>query len=263
VTGPEVTGPDVSGQESDTIAGMAEAAAASSQSARAAGGRSKRRDLTEIAVAYALILLVIWTPRPWQNWLWWVAAAGILAMLYASFDGFAAMGLRRRGFWRSLWIAGAALLIAVIAVVVAAHLHTLRLPDGPLAFLGTYCAYSLWSAVQQFLLQSFFLLRFLRLIPGPRLAALATAILFALAHMPSAFLVPLTFVWGLLACLLFLHYRNLYPLALAHAILGITVAMTIPGPADHNMRVGLGYLRYGHHRHADRLYLLTQPSPKP
>jgi hypothetical protein len=35
---------------------------------------------------------------------------------------------------------------------------------------------------------------------------------------------------------------------LAHAILGITVAITIPGPADHNMRVGLGYLRYNPHR---------------
>jgi len=258
-----VSGPEVSGRESDTIAGAAEAAEAPSQSVPAAGGRSKRRDLIEVAVAYALILLVIWTPRPWQNRLWWVAAAGIVAILYASFDGLAAMGLRGRGFWRSLWIAGAALAVAGAAVLVAARLHTLRLPDGPLAFLATYCAYSLWSGVQQFLLQSFFLLRFLRLIPSPRMAALTAATLFALAHMPSAFLVPLTFVWGLLACLLFLHYRNLYPLALAHAILGITVAMTIPGPVDHNMRVGLGYLRYSHHRHGNRPYPLQQRLLKP
>jgi hypothetical protein len=42
----------------------------------------------------------------------------------------------------------------------------------------------------------------------------------------------------------FLRCRNVYPLAMAHAILGITVAVTIPGPVVHNMRVGLGYLRY-------------------
>jgi hypothetical protein len=48
----------------------------------------------------------------------------------------------------------------------------------------------------------------------------------------------------LASCLLFLRYRNLYPLALAHTILGITVAITVPGPVVHNMRVGLGYLTY-------------------
>jgi hypothetical protein len=241
---------------------MAEAAASSS-AVGAQKGRPKGRDLAEIALAYGLILAVIWTPRPWQSVLWWVAAAGVLALTWASFEGFAAMGLRRENFWRSLWVVSAALLAAGAAMAVAAHLHTLKLPAGPLAFLETYCAYAIWAGVQQFLLQGFFLLRFLRVISGPRLAALAAAGLFALAHVPSVVLAPITFIWGLAACLFFLHYRNLYPLALAHAILGVTIAMTVPGPVDHNMRVGLGYLRYGHHRHARRLYLLTQPSAKP
>jgi hypothetical protein len=54
----------------------------------------------------------------------------------------------------------------------------------------------------------------------------------------------------LAACFLFLHYRNLYPLAMAHAVLGITVAIAVPGPVVHNMRVGLGYLTYRQHAHA-------------
>jgi hypothetical protein len=33
---------------------------------------------------------------------------------------------------------------------------------------------------------------------------------------------------------------------MAHAIMGIAIAITIPGPVDHNMRVGLGYLTYHH-----------------
>ncbi len=221
--------------------------------------RSKPRDLLEIVIAYGLILAVIWTPRPWQGVLWGVAAAGVLALTWASFEGFAAMGLQRKNLWRSLWIAGVALLVAGAAMGVAAHLHTLKLPSGPLAFLGTYCAYAIWAGAQQFLLQGFFLLRLQRLIPNPWLAALAAALLFALAHLPSAFLVPATFLWGLASCLLFLRYRNLYPLAAAHAILGVTVAMTIPGPMDHNMRVGLGYLRYHHHRHAHPPNTSLQP----
>jgi len=231
--------------------------------AKARAGRGKARDLVEIAVAYALILLVIWTPRPWQRYLWPIAVAAVVVILCISFDGLEAMGLRTANFRRSLWIAGAALLMAGAAVLVSLKLHTLRLPDGVLAFIGTYCAYAVWSGVQQFLLQGVFLLRFLRLIPEPRRAALAAAALFAAAHLPSPILTPITLIWGFAACLLFLHYRNLYPLALAHAILGVTVAVTIPGPVDHNMRVGLGYLTYSQHRHAHRPYPLTHPLPQP
>jgi membrane protease YdiL (CAAX protease family) len=87
-----------------------------------------------------------------------------------------------------------------------------------------------------------------RLLPSARSAALAAAVLFALAHLPNPILTSVTLFWGFAACLLFLRYRNLYPLALAHAILGIAIAITVPGPVDHNMRVGLGYLTYGHER---------------
>ena len=51
-------------------------------------------------------------------------------------------------------------------------------------------------------------------------------------------------IWGLTACLVFIRSRNVYPLAIAHAIFGICVAITIPASVLHNMRVGLGYLKY-------------------
>jgi len=241
----------------------------------AGGGRSRGRDLAEIAVAWGLIMAVIWTPRPVQRYLWMTAAAAVVWFTWVSFDGTRAMGLRGKNFLRSLWIAGAALAVAGAAMAAAAELGTLRMPDGVLAFLGTYCAYAVWSGVQQFLLQCFFLLRFLRLIPSRRGAAMTAAALFAVAHVPNPILAPVTLLWGFVACLLFVHYRNLYPLAIAHAILGITLAMTIPGPVDHNMRVGLGYLRYGHHRNGHRSfsgpysrpdsrpYPLEHPLPKP
>ena len=54
----------------------------------------------------------------------------------------------------------------------------------------------------------------------------------------------MTLLWGLTACFVFLRLRNLYPLAMAHAIFGISIAITIPGPVVHNMRVGLGYFTY-------------------
>ncbi len=221
--------------------------------------RSRRRDAIEIAVAYALIMAVEWTPRPLQRLLWIVAATGVVVIVWRSFDGWQAMGFRATNFARSLWIAAAALLLAAVAIGFAASLHTLLVSDGVLAFFVTYCAYAVWSGVQQFLLQGVFLLRFLRLIPKPALAALTASALFALAHLPNPVLTPITFIWGFAACLLFLRYRNIYPLMIAHAILGITVAITIPGPVNHNMRVGLGYLRYDSHRQVHRTHHLAQP----
>jgi len=211
--------------------------------------RSNRRDLIELTIAYGLILVVIWTPRPWQRFFWILAVAAVAIITWISFDGLKAMGLRRENFFRSLWIVGAALAASAVAVTLAMRLHTLQMQTSFLAYVRTYWGYAIWTFVQEFLLQCFFLSRLRRLLPNGGLAALAAAAIFAAAHLPNPILTTVTLLWGLAACLLFLHYRNLYPLAMAHAILGITVAITVPGPVDHNMRVGLGYLTYGHHAH--------------
>ena len=117
--------------------------------------------------------------------------------------------------------------------------------------------YAIWAGVQQFLLQCFFLSRLLRLIPDQRNVVWVAAALFAVVHLPNPLLTVVTVPWGAAACLLFLRYRTIYALMIAHAIFGITVPH-IPGPVDHNMRVGLGYLTYDPHKHAHRMYL-SQP----
>jgi hypothetical protein len=43
---------------------------------------------------------------------------------------------------------------------------------------------------------------------------------------------------------MFRRYRSLYPLMLGHAVLGLTLAITMPDSLIHHMRVGLGYLKY-------------------
>ena len=78
--------------------------------------------------------------------------------------------------------------------------------------------------------------------------------MFSLAHLPNPILTVITIFWGLASCLYFLRYRNLYALVVAHTILGIAVAISVPGPVIHNMRVGLGYLTYS---------LASRPSPQP
>jgi membrane protease YdiL (CAAX protease family) len=102
----------------------------------------------------------------------------------------------------------------------------------------------MWAAIQQIVLQWFFLSRSLRLLSRPPSAVALTAGLFAVAHLPNPILTFLTLFFGLASCYFFLYYRNLVPLALAHAILGISIGITVPGSIDHNMRVGISYLTY-------------------
>jgi membrane protease YdiL (CAAX protease family) len=209
------------------------------------------RDLFELLTGYGLILLVIWTPAPWQRPLYWVAAVFILLVSWKSFQGWPAMGLRRTNLWQSLWIVGLGLLGAVATILAADRLGTLRPWHGPVELIRRFWGYAIWAFFQQFLLQIFFLQRLLKLVSNRVLAVALAAAIFSFAHLPNPILTLVTLVFGVAACALFLRYRNLYPLAMTHAILGICIATCFPGPVTHNMRVGLGYLEYrphGHHR---------------
>lgn len=218
------------------------------------------RPLLELSIGYGLILATIWSPRPSQQWLYALACAWIALTTIVSFPGWEAMGFRRGGFISSLWVVFAAVVISAAAIVIAIRLDTIRHPINARGWVMTFGGYTAWSFVQQFLLQGYFLFRFLRLLPRREWAAVAAAGIFAAAHLPNPILTPFTFIWGLVACFVFLRLRNVYPLAAAHAILGITVAITIPGPVVHNMRVGLGYLRY-HAPHAHPHPPGLEPAP--
>lgn len=210
----------------------------------AAEKRSRWLVALELCVGYGLILATVWTPRPAQAWLWWASALWIAASTWWSFPGWAAMGFRRGGFMASLWVVAAAAVLSGIAVSMAIRLHTLRIPHSALGWVLAWGGYTVWSFVQQFLLQGYFLFRFLRLLPRTEWAALAAAGIFAAAHLPNPLLTTVTVVWGTVACFVFLRCRNVYTLMLTHAILGVSLAITVPGPKMHNMRVGIGYLQY-------------------
>jgi hypothetical protein len=201
-------------------------------------------ELSEVLVGYGLILAVIWTPRPQQRW--WFAAAVVWFVLSTiwSFPGFKAIGLCAAGFLRSLWVVAGAVLIGSVAVALAGNLRTLHHPAGPVQWVGSFGGYVIWALFQQLLLQGYFLLRLVRVLSSENWAAVAAASLFAVAHLPNPILTPVTLLWGLVACFVFLRGANIWPLAVAHAIFGICLSVTVPGPVMHNMRVGLGYYTY-------------------
>jgi hypothetical protein len=214
----------------------------------------RQRDLIELAIGYALILLVIWTPRPWQRPLYCAATIFLVVVTWTSFESTRAMGLRTANLLRSLWVVGLAVVLAGGVLLVAERMKTLHVGDGNGgvgAFFTRYWGYALWAFAQQILLQDFFLRRMLRLVSRRGVAVLLSAGVFSVAHLPNPILTLITFVWGVIACSVFLRYRNLYPLGLTHALLGITIAVSVPGPVIRNMRVGLGYLTYVEHHQGE------------
>jgi membrane protease YdiL (CAAX protease family) len=108
----------------------------------------------------------------------------------------------------------------------------------PLTRSWQYC---IWALEQEFILQGIFFLR-LEEIVGGRRAVFASAALFAVAHIPNAVLTVLSLCGGVLFCELFRRARNLYPLGVIHAALGLTIARSFPDRWLHHMRVGIAYL---------------------
>lgn len=208
----------------------------------------RQRDMFELSIAYAMVLVVIWTPRPWADLLFCTVILCIVAIIIQGFEGLRPMGLCRGDVSCSLWLVGVSLAMAIVAVAGAEVLHTFHLPSTRSSLIGHTVGYAIWAAIQQMILQCFFLSRLVRVLSSPTLAATVAALLFAGAHLPSPLLTLVTFVCGLAACLFYLRYRSLYPLFAAHAILGGAIAVSVPVQIDHNMNVGLAYLTYSQNR---------------
>ena len=77
------------------------------------------------------------------------------------------------------------LLAATLAVFIALRLHSLHRLHGPTPLLSHVWGYLVWAVMQQFLLQSYFLLRLLGLLPGKAAPIVAAAGMFSLAHLPN------------------------------------------------------------------------------
>jgi Type II CAAX prenyl endopeptidase Rce1-like len=200
------------------------------------------RDFAEVLLGYGLIMLAIWTPDFPQRILSSAAFFVTLAVVLLRCRSLRELGLGGRGFWRSLWILPAAVALSTVAILTAKQLGTLHpLYKGDVKHV---VGYVLWTVYQQLLLNDYFMPRLARLLASERAAVGLSAVLFAVAHLPSLWLAIATLVWGAVSCAFFLRYRNLYALGLAQGLLGICFAVSIPDAVHHHLRVGLGYLRY-------------------
>ena len=197
----------------------------------------------EILLVLGLLELVFWTPRSPLH-------TGLIVTLIGSVLWFGLRGRNREelGFrWPPcsgtvLMLAVGCAVAAAIPLVVVAGGHPIPAnTDWPK--LNNLWPYVVWAVGQQFLLQSYFYVRFEQLLGG-RAAIVVSSVLFALLHLPNLPLTGLTLVGGLFFTEMFRTYRSLYPLAIAHALMGIAIAYSFPDSLMHHMRVGLSYWKF-------------------
>ena len=198
----------------------------------------------QLFTVYAFIECALWSSAASVRNHW----AGIAAIAVAAFLLLDRPSLRRLGLGTPN--ANAIRLVLTLSLLAAALLILSVLSLGGqidaravLLNLSRSGGYVIWAAVQEFLLQSFFFTRCEDLV-GSSTAVWAAATMFANAHLPNPFLTAFSLAGGLFFCEMFRRYRSLYPLMLGHALLGLTIAITMPDSLMHHMRAGIGYLQY-------------------
>jgi membrane protease YdiL (CAAX protease family) len=206
----------------------------------------------QIVIVFVLLEFALWAPTTHLRNRW-AAIAAITLLVLVSLDvlidpsprsSFARLGLgfpKASGAAAVLGLGFAALLLMVIPVRSVGG----QIPANPAWFpnLPSVWGYALWALMQEFILQSFFFNRFEELYGSPPAVWVASA-LFAAVHLPSPVLTVATLIGALFFCEMFRRYRSLYPIALVHAMLGLTIALVVPDSLLHHMRVGIGYLQY-------------------
>jgi membrane protease YdiL (CAAX protease family) len=78
-------------------------------------------------------------------------------------------------------------------------------------------------------------------LASPWGAALMSASAFALFHVPNPLLVGVTFLGGVVSCLLYRRVPNVFVLGVAHAVISTTLFSALPASITHKLRVGPGY----------------------
>ncbi len=193
---------------------------------------------------FAAAMLYIWRLRLFHP------ASVLIVLGYVIGSHFAhGESARRLGFgWSSAKTAFPAVLfwatvIAAVSVAAGALFGTIRHVTMGHALAGV-SAYIVWGLFQQYLLNGYFLNRLLEFSrdANNRFAPLGAALMFSAAHLPNWFLVGVTFAGGYAAALVYVRHRSLYPLAVAHGLIGYALLISVPDSVTAGFIVGPRYL---------------------
>jgi hypothetical protein len=224
----------------------------STMTSQSASGASSQTTLIRLGIAlevstvYAGILLYIWQWQLTYPRAWMALLALVLASHVAHRDSLHDLGLTL------LELRASAQAVLPLATALFVPVAIYGLASGklfPLApgvkTIASFAGYGLWCVFQQYLTQSFFHNRLMRLASNHHVSSLFVALMFGAAHIPNPILMVATTLGGFILAEVFARHRNVYPLALAQTVGGFLIAALSPTSLIHNMRVGPGYFLFG------------------
>jgi hypothetical protein len=200
----------------------------------------------EVALIFAGVLAYIWR---WQHTIPY-AWVGLFALILVSHvlhhDTLRSLGLGRTDLRASAqWVLPVAIILFLPLLGYGfAHRHLLLLRPTWQSLVPLF-AYGSWCAFQQYLTQSYFHNRLMRVVHNRHVSSALVGIMFSATHIPNLILMIATLVAGFVFAEVFARYRNIWPLALAQAVGGLLLAAVAPDAMIHHMRVGPGYFFYG------------------
>jgi hypothetical protein len=207
----------------------------------------------EAGTIFFLLLSYIWFLQARVHWSWMILLALVIASHAVRGETPTALGLRRAGFKEcARRFAIPVLLVAATATTLGFLFDTVR-HVAPWRVAGVLAGYVFWALFQQYLLNGYFVNRLQASFQERHeyLVAPMGGALFAAAHLPNTLLMGVTLVGGTVAAAAYRRHRNLFFLALAHALIGTTIWLVVPDTVSHHLRVGPGMRRthiHAHHR---------------
>jgi membrane protease YdiL (CAAX protease family) len=136
-------------------------------------------------------------------------------------------------------------MLVIVVFLVALGFYNSRLDftrwEGGQSLFGVPALSLLWGPLQQYALQGF-VNRRAQLVWGCGWKSItATAVVFALLHLPNPWLTVATFGGGLLWAWVYQRAPNLLAVGLSHGLLTWMLVSSVPPAALHNLRVGFKY----------------------
>jgi len=192
--------------------------------------------LLEATGVFAMILLYIWRWR-WAYPLCWVIILGLVLVSHAvRRETPVELGFRLTNLKSALAAMAPAVLVLSAALLgIGAICSTIR-PVTPQAGFSSLALYCFWGLFQQYLLNGYFVNRFVKIFPA--IAPLLAALAFSCIHTPNWFLMAATLLGGFVCAKVYLNFRNLYALGLAHGVIGFLLYLCVPDTISHHVYVG-------------------------
>lgn len=210
---------------------------------KAANG-PRRLALLETAGVFLLIMLYIWAVRYTHQYF-----AMVIMSLIALSHRWRGETLEQLGFRLSNFrscvreFLPSVVFLSLLLLSLGILLQTQRPVEFEKGVLG-FAGYCVWGLFQQYLLNSYFLNRLTAVSATSNQAAITAAALFSGAHLPNWLLMLVTLAGGYCCAKVYLKYRNLYFLAIAHGAIGFLLYLVVPDSISHHLRVGPAW--FGH-----------------